>query len=220
MQRDLAALEQVVKCLEDCRLVIIDPLSAYFGTRLDSYRDSDVRSVLAPLVQLAERYNMAVIGVMHLNKSPASKAIYRGLGSVAFTAAARTVWLVSTDPDDPDSKRRLLTPAKHNILIEPTGLAFEIKNGCVVFDEEPVTVTSNEALQGTTTVIAPELDKAVTWLKEILRPGLSMASTEVTEQAKAAGISLSALRRAKQDAGVKSFQLRDGEGNRWFLQIP
>ena len=36
-------------------LVIIDPLSAYFGTSLDSYRDTDVRAVLEPVSKLAER---------------------------------------------------------------------------------------------------------------------------------------------------------------------
>jgi len=63
---------------------------------------------------------------MHLNKNTAGKAVYRALGSIAFLAAARTVWMVTTDPDNPEGKRRLLTPTKQNVLIDPLGLAFSV----------------------------------------------------------------------------------------------
>lgn len=219
LQRDMAALEQVVKRLGDCRVIIVDPLNAYFGTRLDSYRDTDVRSVLAPLVELAERYNVAVIAVMHLNKSPANKAVYRSLGSIGFTAAARTVWLVSCDPDDPDSKRRLLTPCKHNVLIGPTGLAFELVDGKVLFENEPVTISSDEALGGGTTVEAVVRDEAVTWLQDTLKPGKSLASTELDKLAETHGIKNMTLRRAKKEAGVTSYRLQVGDKTQWFLRI-
>jgi len=218
LKTDLEALEHAVRSKNDVKLVIIDPLSAYLGGKVDAYRDTDVRGVLMPLVQFGEKNNVAIIGVRHLNKSGTGKAIYRGLDSIAFTAAARTVWLLSTDPGDPDSKRRLLTPAKHNILIDPTGLAFEIINGRVVFESGAVILSADEALQGST-VIAAEKDRAVEWLKELLSPGKSVASTEVTEQAKEQGISESTLRRAKREARVKSFQIQDRGQNRWFLQI-
>jgi hypothetical protein len=219
LQRDMAALEQVVKRLGDCRVIIVDPFNAYFGTHLDSYRDTDVRSILAPLVELAERHNVAVIAVMHLNKSPANKAIYRGLGSVGFMAAARTVWLLSCDPDDPDSKRRLLTPCKHNVLISPTGLAFELVDGKVVFENEPITMSSDEALDGGSTVEAVVRDEAVAWLRDTLTPGKSLASTELDKMAEAEGIKSSTLRRAKREAGVTSYRLQVGEKMQWFVKI-
>jgi len=217
LQRDLPALQKAVQSCKDCKLVILDPLSAYLG-KTDSHKDADVRAVLLPLVALAEKNNVAIVGVMHLNKNTTSKAVYRAMGSVAFLAAARTAWLVSTDPDEPESKRRLFTPTKHNILIDPTGLAFEIASGKVVFEDEPITVTSDEALQ-TSTVVAVEKEKAVKWLKEILPTGTSLASTEVTELAQKQGISRSTLRRAKLEAGVQSSQIRVKEQNQWFLQI-
>ena len=219
LQQDLPALRQVVKSQKDVKLIIIDPLLAYLGGNIDSNKDSDVRSMLRPLIELAEQSGVAVVGVRHLNKSGSSKAIYRGMGSIAFTAAARTVWLLSTDPDNPESKRRLLTPAKHNILIEPTGLAFELNNGRVIFENEPVTMSSDEALGSI--VEAPELDKAVTWLKEILPPGCSLSTVEVTRQAKENGITESTLRRAKNKLGVVSYPLTQPDGKRiWLLRIP
>jgi hypothetical protein len=65
---DLAALERLIEKTQ-AKLVIIDPLSAYFGTKLDSYRDTDVRSVLEPVVRLAERRGVAVLGIMHVGKA-------------------------------------------------------------------------------------------------------------------------------------------------------
>ena len=87
----MAALEQVLDATQ-ARTVIIDPLSAYFGTRLDSYRDTDVRSVLAPVVALAERRSLAVLGIMHIGKATDRQARHRALGSVAFVNAARLVF--------------------------------------------------------------------------------------------------------------------------------
>jgi hypothetical protein len=218
LKDDLLALEQAIKSCTDCRLVIIDPLSAYLGDKTDSYRDSDVRSILAPLVQLAEQHQVAVIGVMHLNKNNDKKAIHRGLGSVAFTATARTVWLVSEDPENPASKRRLFTPLKHNVLVDPTGLALEIIDGKVVFEKEPLDMTADEALQGST-VDAPLLEKAKNWLIGQLPKGKSVATLALTEAAKQAGITPSTLRRAKEELNVHSFPIKIQDKNVWFVQI-
>ena len=219
LKTDLEALEQAVRSKNDTKLVIIDPLSAYLGGKVDAYRDTDVRGVLMPLVQFAEKNNVAVIGVRHLNKSGTGKAIYRGLDSIAFTAAARTVWLLSTDPGDPDSKRRLLTAAKHNLLIEPTGLAFELDGGRVIFEDEPVTLTSDEALGQTSTVEAVVKDEAVLWLRDTLTPGKSLASIELDKLAETQGIKSSTLRRAKKEAGVTSYRLQVGDKTQWFCRI-
>jgi len=219
LERDIPALQKAVRSCKDCKLVIIDPLSAFLGGDVDSHRDSDVRSVLAPLVELAEKFDVAIVGVMHLNKNTTGKVVYRAMGSIAFTAAARTVWLVSTDPNDPDSRRRLLTPAKHNILIDPTGLAFELNNGRVEFENEPVTMSADEALGSI--VESPKLDKTITWLKEILPPGRSLSTIEVTRQAKENRITESTLRRAKNKLGVVSYPLTQPDGKRvWLLRIP
>ena len=218
--RDLPALRKAIRSRSDTKLVIIDPLSAYLG-KLDSHRDTDVRRVLAPLVQLAQDAGVAIVAVMHLNKSTGGKALYRGLGSIAFAAAARTVWLVSTDPDDPESRRRLLTPAKHNLLINPTGLAFEIIDGQVVFNGEPVTLTSDEALGNVGSVTSPEKDRAVACLKELLSPGRSVATSEVTAQAKKQGITESTLRRAKKELKVISYPVTQPDRKLvWFLRLP
>lgn len=51
---DLPLLKQKIEEVSDVRMVQIDPISAYLGVgKVDSYRTTDVRAVLAPLVDLA-----------------------------------------------------------------------------------------------------------------------------------------------------------------------
>ncbi|MGD1041492.1 MAG: AAA family ATPase [Sedimentisphaerales bacterium] len=219
LQRDLSALQQAVRSRKDTKLVVIDPLSAYLGGRIDSHKDAEVRSVLRPLVELAEQCSVAVVGVTHLNKNANGKAVYRAMGSLAFLAAARTCWLVTADPNDPDSKRRLLTPAKHNVLIEPTGLAFEIVDGKVVFESEPVTLTADEALSTVSTIEPEALNKAKTWLVEQLPQGSAVTAADIFRRADEQGIKKGTLRRAKQELGVVSYALSSEGKLHWFWRI-
>jgi putative DNA primase/helicase len=219
LQRDIPALQQAIR--PNTKLIIIDPLSAYLGNGLDAHRDNDVRGVLSPLCAIAEKNNIAVVGVMHLNKNTTGKAVYRALGSIAFLAAARTVWMVTTDPNDPDSKRRLLTPAKHNVLIDPTGLGFEITDGKIVFEDGPVNMSSDEALGIPSSIVAaPERERAAQWLRDTLT-GHSVATVEVERMAVENGITLSTLRRARNELRVVSYPLKQPDGKRvYMLRLP
>ena len=93
-------------------LVVFDPISAVLG-RVDSHRDADVRSLLGPLAKIAERRQVAIIAINHLNKSLEGQAIYRSMGSIAFVAAARIAWQVCADAENPG--RSLLLPVKMNL---------------------------------------------------------------------------------------------------------
>ena len=210
------------KTLEDnprIKLVIIDPLSAYFGSA-DTHKDASVRSVMSSLFRLAEKYNAAFVCIMHLNKGTASKAVYRTMGSLAFPAAARTVWLVANDPSDSESPKRYLLPAKHNVLRNPTPLSFKIKDNAIVFDNTPVTLTAEDVLCQYKKYPAPEKDKAVVWLRETLETVESMPSSEIFKLAKENGISEITLRRAKEELDIKCFLQYDEDGNRtWHWQL-
>ncbi len=93
-------------------MIIIDPINAYLGG-VDGNRDTDIRSVLGPLAAIAERYNVAVVAVRHLTKGGRDKAIYRGLGGIGYTAAARSVLLVGKNPNHPTE--RVVVCIKHNL---------------------------------------------------------------------------------------------------------
>lgn len=79
-------------------LVIIDPLLTYMEG--DMHRYNDATMFMADIDQLAKDYRCCIIGVRHLTKSNNDDASKRGLGSVGFTARARSVIQVGEAPDD------------------------------------------------------------------------------------------------------------------------
>ena len=118
---DLEALRQKIENVGDVKLVIIDPISAYLGGvgKIDSFRATDVREVLTPLVTLAAEKKVAIIGVMHFNKKvDVTNALLRISDSLAFGAVARHVYGVI---DDPENRRKLLVRAKNNVSAEKQG---------------------------------------------------------------------------------------------------
>jgi len=85
---DLPNLESLITKIGDVALIVIDPLTAYLGGT-DSYKNAEVRGLLAPLSDLAARHGVAIVCVSHLSKSGANEALMRIMGSLAFVAAAR-----------------------------------------------------------------------------------------------------------------------------------
>jgi hypothetical protein len=63
--------------------------------------------------ELAARHGTAIIGVSHLNKTAGPQALMRVTGSLAFVAAARAAYLVTSDKQD--KSRRLFLPMKNNL---------------------------------------------------------------------------------------------------------
>jgi hypothetical protein len=146
----LHALEQAILDLQACRLVIIDPLSAYLGNT-DSHNNAEVRGLLAPLESLAARRRVAIVCVTHLNKNAGGPPIQRIMGSVGFSAAPRAIWGVMRDPAD--GRRRLFLPVKNNLTREVPGLAYTVETaegsgaGVVVWQPGRVVLTAQEAME-------------------------------------------------------------------------
>ena len=222
LTRDLHRLERAIGKVTDCRLIVIDPISAYLGGT-ESHKNADVRAVLAPLAALAARAGAAVVAVSHLRKGD-GKAIYRTMGSIAFVAAARGAWAVSADLDDPSRKRRLFTPLKNNLAVDVGGLAFElapsVKSACLAWDSSPVTISADEALSPRPDDSRSAVDDAVEWLRDELKNG-PVESKYLNAKASEEGISTPTLKRARSRLGVKAEQCRDGDTiGKWISRLP
>jgi hypothetical protein len=122
LEADLELLGDLLTEIGDVALIIIDPVSAYLG-KTDSHNNAEVRGVLAPIAAFAEKHDVAVLGVTHLNKGTGD-AINKGMGSIAFTAAPRAVWLVTRDGQDKD--KRLFLPVKTTNGPDGHGYAFSV----------------------------------------------------------------------------------------------
>lgn len=217
----LLQLEKLIVEL-DVGLVVIDPITAFLSAQVNSHSDASVRSALTPLKGLAQRTGAAVVLVRHLNKSGDQSAIYRGGGSIAFTAAARSALMVGRHPSDPDA--RVLAVSKANLCASPPSLGYRIEastTGAPVLrwlDEVDVAADDLVAKPDRSSS-ARELEAAQRFLAGFLADGEKTAG-ETIKAAKELGFSESTLKRARRDlVGSRTEKDRSGKVTRhlWHL---
>lgn len=207
-------LAELGRCIDqvDAALVLLDPLMSRLDAKLDAHRDGEVRQALEPLVALAQRHAAVVLGIIHVNKSSGGDALTRIMASRAFTAVARAVLFVLTDPDD--EAVRLLGQVKNNLgrLDLPT-LTFRIDTALVAdTDEGPVTTgrivwgpETDRSINDTLGIADEDTEarsavaEAGDWLTDWLASlGGSDDSANVKKAGAKAGHSDSALKRARR----------------------
>lgn len=66
------------------------------------HRANEIRPLMKRVAVLAEKYHCAIILIGHMNKNSNGKSSYRGLGSIDFQAAARSVLIVGRIKDEPE----------------------------------------------------------------------------------------------------------------------
>lgn len=219
LEADLPRLDEVLIDNPGTRLVVIDPVAAYCG-KIDSHKNSEVRGLLAPLAELASRHRVAIVSVTHLSKTGGTKAVYRAMGSLAFAAAARAVWAIVKDANDP--QRRLFLPAKLNLARDPDGLAYRIDEGRVVWEVDPVQLHADDAFAaevkaaGDTSHRGAERREASAWLRHQLANG-PIPSTQLIADAREHGISERTLRRAFKEMNGRAKKATEGQ---WQWSLP
>ncbi len=225
LEHDLEILEAAINVIPDCRLVVVDPISAYLG-KTDSHVNAEVRAILAPLGDLASRLGVAIVAVTHLRKGE-GPAIYRSIGSLAFAAAARAVWAVTKDSDDPTGARRLFLPVKNNLASEGSGLAYYVRSAqgsthpTVCWEPEPVAVSADEAMRLPARPRGPaasERDEIVDWLRGALADGPRLAKELYEEGIEANGFAKRTIERARK--AIKVVVYRPDNPGPWWWRLP
>ena len=120
-------LERALVANPDIKLIVIDPAGAYIGRAgVNDNHDADLRAVLGPLSEAANRTGATVLLIKHLNKSAGVSAVQRVGGSAGYINAVRFAYMVAPDPDDADKK--LMLAIKANVLpSRKVGLAYRLK---------------------------------------------------------------------------------------------
>ncbi|QDT72471.1 DNA repair protein RadA [Lacipirellula limnantheis] len=219
LSKDIAALDEAMDQMNDCKLVVIDPISVYLGDA-NSNDNGEVRRVLSGLTRFAERRNVAVLLITHLRKGEGSP-INRVIGSIGFVAAARAGLIIVKDPQNHD--RRLMLPLKNNIAPDNGGLAYSIpregdQSGTVCWEPDPVLLDAGDVLATPPKRRGPcpgVRDHAKAWLLTFLKEGPQPTAT-IAARAKECGISEATLRRAREELGVTSTKW----GHAFWWQLP
>lgn len=123
LELDAASLGERCHELPDVRLIVVDPLNAYLGARVDSWKTQDVRRALEPNRRLAQERSLAFVVVQHLNRR----------GDTA-DALARSVLVWGPNPADPEGDHggmKVLTRAKMNLARGSASAAFQIEEATV-----------------------------------------------------------------------------------------
>ncbi len=75
--------ERIEKAIREhnARLMILDPIQGYIGSRVDINRANEIRTVLKSVSSVAERTGCAIVLIGHLNKASGSSSAYRADGN-------------------------------------------------------------------------------------------------------------------------------------------
>lgn len=198
-----ARLEHALEELHPA-LVILDPIQAYLGANVDMHRANEIRPVMQILAQAAQRYNCAVVLIGHMNKKAGDKSMYRGLGSIDFAAAARSILMMARDPQEQDV--RVLVQVKSSLAKSGDPLQFKLGDeDCLMGFHGKYTGNLSRLLQSDAAVQNTGVEDAIEFFQQELAGG-ERRSAELLELAKGKGISKSQLSRARKQLGVAAYK--------------
>ena len=204
--------ERIEKAIVEtgARALILDPVQAYIGAKVDMNRANEVRAILSQLGQIAGQYRCAIILVGHLNKAQGNKSNYRGLGSIDFQATARSVLIVGRLKDNPQI--RVMVQDKSSLAPEGEAIAFELdkENGFRWLGHYDISV--DDLLSGIPR--EKKSEQAENLILEYLSKG-KYPQQALLKKAQAAGISKRVLDEAKKALNVRSLK----EGSQWYWEL-
>lgn len=206
-ERGIKALEYTMSRVS-AAIVFIDPIVGYLGGKIDMHKANEVRGFMAALHHAATRTGAAIVGVRHLRKSQGKggpgNPIYSGIGSIDFTAAARSALQVQT------TKRgqTYMAHIKHNLSPGGEALSYSIADGGFQWTG-PVAWDKEKGKEPSTT----RKGEAKEFLQRLLAKG-PLVNEEVLIQASEQGINTASLMKAK--AGVAQSRK---VGSKWVWEL-
>ena len=204
------------------RMVVIDPLTAFFGADINANSDHHVRRALHPLKDLASDTGCAMVIVRHLKKSREGLAMLQGGGSIGIIGAARVGLIVASDPHDETGRRKVVAVSKNNLSAIPESLVFHLENNPTLSVAEVVwDGVSPHSAETLLAAVSPddveETARCAEYLKMLLKD-TDVPVPELLKKCRALGISDKTLNRAKKMLNL--VEIVQPGGVRWGLDIP
>lgn len=202
----LKKLEHAVRS-QKFDIIVIDPIVSFIGTKIDMNKSSDVRSMLAPLMDICRDYSCTAIVVRHFNKMQSCSSSVKGAGSADFRNSARSVMQVLQSESE---KSLFLAVEKSNYGAAAKAIPFKIEEQKIVWG----TAVDLNAESIEADYFKSALDEAVFFLMEELEG--SVPTKEIIRLARDAGISERTLRRASFKMKVRKRK----KTNYWTWTLP
>lgn len=199
------------------RLVILDPIQAYIGAKIDMHRANEIRPVLKHLGMIVEKYNSAIVLIGHMNKAAGSKSTYRGLGSIDIQATARSVLLVARLRDK--SNIRIMAHDKSSLAPTGDSIGFEMTEDSGMICIGPYDITIDELLSGNEGRGKKKLDIAENFIKEYFGSSKEIISNDILQEAARRGIKRNTLLSAKKKLGITSGKGKAEDGTSYWTWL-
>lgn len=182
-------------------VLVLDPLQAYLGDHVDMHRANEIRPLMHALADLAARHNCAVILIGHMNKASGLKSIYRGLGSIDITAAARSVLTVASDPKHPEN--RVILQVKNSLAKMGDPVAFTLdEDGKFQYLGEYEVNTEN-LLSAEPVRVSSQIEKAEKLILEWIEKEHPLYAKDIYDIADSEDITKRTLCRARARLGIQ-----------------
>lgn len=199
------------------RMVILDPIQAYIGAKVDMHRANEIRPVLKHLGMIAEKHNCAIVLIGHMNKAAGSKSTYRGLGSIDIQATARSVLLVARLRDKPNI--RIMAHDKSSLAPTGDAIGFEMTEDSGMVCIGPYDITIDELLSGNEGRGKKKLDIAESFIKEYFGAAKEIISNDILQEAARRGIKRNTLLSTKKKLGIASGKGKTDDGISYWTWI-
>jgi putative DNA primase/helicase len=216
---DLVYLAEHLDRVPKPKMLMIDPIALAIPSGTDSHKNTETRRGLQPLVDLAERRNMVLLGVTHFTKGTADQdPVERITGSLAFGAIPRIVLGASADED---SRQRRLVRISSNVGPTGDGIEFTMYQSPLVgYPFAAQRIDWGRLLQGPARELlnsAAQSAKAdaSAFLADFLKDG-PVPTNEIKAAALAHGHAWRTIERAQKTLGVRAIRA-DG---RWSWVAP
>lgn len=196
--RGMADFEGLVDEL-DPALIIIDPVVAYLGGKVDMNRANEVRVFMGALMEIAKSRGIAVLLVHHKKKGKSDEGDEADLamGSVDFNNAVRSSVFVTPG----NTGVTLMQHVKHNYSPKGATMAFQI--------DPEFTWGAASGTREAPGRPAAQRHNAQEFIHNALREG-PVPAKEIERMAEAAGINSRTLARAKVGVAESFLVLGDG----------
>ena len=194
--------ERIKKAIveKNAKLLILDPIQAYLGSKMDMNRANEARDMTKHLGQVAERTGCAIVLIGHMNKNSGGKVAYRGMGSIDFFAVARSVLLVGRVKGQ--ENRRAMVQIKNNLAERGHGKSFVLSDGVFCWQGD-YDITEDEMVGG----FAPKSSKqeeAKELLLSLSNINGEVLASDIREKAQEKGISWRTMELVKKELGIQS----------------